>query len=290
MDLRDLRCFVAVAEERSFTRAAARLGMAQPPLSRRIQTLEEAIGAALIRRERPLALTDAGRFLLEQAQALLARADDLPAAVRRMDEGRRRLFGIGFVGSTLYGPLPRAIKRFREHEPNVEVSLVELSTHQQREALRVGRIDVGFGRLDLGDDAEVMRRVLVWERLVCATARTHSFAARTEISLREVADEPFLLYPGRPRPSFADQVLAIFHAAGLSPRVVLEANEVQTAVGLAAAGVGVTLVPQSVQRLRGEELAYTPVSEETARSPLIVSHRTEDRSTLLRRFLELTEP
>jgi DNA-binding transcriptional LysR family regulator len=105
------------------------------------------------------------------------------------------------------------------------------------------------------------------------------------VTLAEIAAEPFLLYPGQPRPSFADQVLTIFRAAGLAPSVVLEANEVQTAIGLAVAGVGVTLVPESVKRLRRDELAHVPVLDASARSPVVVSHRAGDASVLLRRFL-----
>lgn len=290
LDLQDLRCVVALGRTRSFTRAAEAVGTAQPPFSRRIQALEARLGVVLVRRgARPVELTDAGRFLLEQAETLLSRAEALPAAVRRVGEGGRRFFGVGFVGSTLYGPLPRAIRRFREAHPGVEVGLAEMSTHQQREAIRTGRIDVGFGRLDLGEDAVVGRRVLLWEPLVCACARDHPFAGRAEVSLREVAAEPFLLYPGQPRPSFADQVLAIFAAIGAAPAVVLEANEVQTAIGLAVAGVGVTLVPAPVQRLRGDELAHVRVSDEVARSPVIVSFRAQDGSALLRRFLALVD-
>lgn len=286
MELRQLRYFATVAAERSFTRAAERLHMAQPPLSRQIQQLEDEIGVLLIRRGiRPLELTDAGRFLFDQSQQLLAKVAEIKAGTRRVGDARKRFFAIGFVGSTLYGPLPMAIRRFRDVCPEVEVGLSELTTHQQIEELRSRRIDVGFGRLAVADDPAIARETLVEEHLALAVGRDHPWAQAEVLWLRELAGQPFILYPSRPRPSFADQMLAIFRQADLVPMVVQEAHDVQTAVGLVAAGIGVTLVPASVARLRGEDVVYVPMGDEDLRSPVIVSYRADDRSDLLRKFI-----
>jgi DNA-binding transcriptional LysR family regulator len=285
MELRDLRYFLAVAEARSFTRAAERLHMAQPPLSRRIAALEARCGVLLLRRERPLELTDAGRFLAQQARQILGRLAEVEAEVRRIGMGRRRFFAIGFVGSTLYGPLPRAIRAFRDRCPDVEIGLFELTTHEQRAALEERRIDVGFGRLRLAETPELSREILVDEPLWLAVARDHTLAGKPVVGLGEIAAEPFLLYPARPRPSYADQVLALARANGVELKVAMEANDLQAALGLVAAGVGVTLVPASVAALRREDIAFVPSEVETLRSPVIVSYRKSDTSPLLRTFL-----
>lgn len=291
MELRQLRYFAMVATERSFTRAAERLHMAQPPLSRQIQQLEEEIGVVLIRRGiRPLELTEAGRFLFDQAQQLLAKVGEIKAGARRIGDTRKQFFAIGFVGSTLYGPLPVAIRRFREACPEVEISLSELTTHQQIEELKSRRIDIGFGRLMTAEDPAIARETLVEEPLALAIGRDHPWALEQVVWLKDLAGQPFILYPGRPRPSFADQMLAIFKRAGLAPSIVQEAHDIQTAIGLVAAGIGVTLVPASVARLRGEDVVYVPMGDADLRTPVFISYRNDDRSDLLRRFIAFARP
>ena len=147
IELRHLRYFVAVAEERNFTRAAERLHIAQPPLSRQIQQLEEILGVALIEKgSRPLRLTEAGQFFLAHAKPLLDQVRDLKAMTCRVGKLERTI-SAGFVASTLYGLLPDIIRRYRERYPEVEVTLHEMTTVEQMQALKEGRIDVGFGRL-----------------------------------------------------------------------------------------------------------------------------------------------
>jgi DNA-binding transcriptional LysR family regulator len=294
MELRQLRYFAMVATERSFTRAAERLNMAQPPLSRQIQQLEDEIGVLLIRRGiRPLELTEAGRFLFDlfdQAQQLLAKVGEIKAGARRIGDARKRFFAIGFVGSTLYGPLPMAIRRFRDGFPEVEIGLSELTTHQQIEELKSRRIDIGFGRLVTADDPAIARETLVEEALALAVSRDHPWAREKAAWLKDLARQPFIIYPGRPRPSFADQVLAIFKRAELSPPIVQEAHDIQTAIGLVAAGIGVTLVPASVARLRGEDVVYIPMADADLRTPVIISYRADDSSDLLSKFIAFARP
>jgi DNA-binding transcriptional LysR family regulator len=167
----------------------------------------------------------------------------------------------------------------------VEIGLFELTTHEQRAALEERRIDVGFGRLRLEETPELSREVLVDEPLWLAVPRDHTFAGKPVVGLGEIATQPFLLYPARPRPSYADQVLALARTAGVELKVTLEANDLQAALGLVAAGVGVTLVPASVAALRRQDIAFIPSGGEALRSPVIVSHRKGDTSPLLRTFL-----
>ena len=173
MELRHLRYFVAVARERSFTRAAEVLHIAQPPLSRQIQQLEEELGVVLIERgARPAHLTEQGRLLYEQAIQVLERIDEIRAIVRRMENAKRNLFGMGFVGSTLYGRLPEVIRAFRSARPEVELALLELTSLEQVTALKEGRIDVGFGRIPLEDPA-ITQQLLRNEKLVAALPLNH---------------------------------------------------------------------------------------------------------------------
>ena len=279
MELRHLRYFVTVVQERNFTRAAERLHIAQPPLSRQIQQLEEELGLALIDRDaRPLRMTDAGRLLFEHATQVLERVEGMRAMMKRLKSAERPRFVIGFVSSTIYAALPDLIRRFRAAAPEVEVSLVEVVTLDQIAALKDGRIDVGFGRIRF-DDPAVRRDVLREERLVVALPLGHALVRHDgPISLARLAKEPLIIYPRHPRPSYADQVISLFHDHGLEPQVVHEARELQTAVGMVAAEVGIAIVPTSVQRHRRDDVIYRDLDDPTITSPIIMSRRLGDRS------------
>jgi LysR family transcriptional regulator, benzoate and cis,cis-muconate-responsive activator of ben and cat genes len=290
MELKQLRYFSAVCEAKSFVHAAERINMAQPPLSRAIQNLEQEIGVTLIDRTvRPLELTEAGRFLYEQGQRLLQRADQIKQSTRALGKTRRQFFNIGFVGSTLYGFLPSIIRRFKIDFPEVEVGLSEMITLQQQEALLARRIDVGFGRLELGEHPDIERRTIHNEPLVLAVPREHALRNASTVWLEQVAKEPFILYPNKPRPSFADQVLDLFTRHKLKPKVVLEANEIQTALGLVAANIGVTLVPQSVSRLRLGDVVFLTLADSEILSPVIMGFRRDNGTELLSAIIRYAE-
>jgi DNA-binding transcriptional LysR family regulator len=287
MELRHLRYFDAVATALSFSRAAEHLHIAQPPLSRQIRQLEDELGAVLFDRSaRPLQLTPAGRFFHTQVVQTLARLAEASEATRRIAQGGQGWFGIGFVPSTLYGFLPEVIRRFRAAHPQVEVGLSELTTLNQKTALKAGRIDIGFGRLPL-DDSALSSEVVARDALVAALPARHRLLASRSLSLARLAEEPLLLYPAQPRPSFADQVLAHFHERGLHPVVAQEANEMQTAIGLVAAGIGITLVPAPVQALQRSDVAYRPLKEQGIDSPVTMNQRAGDQSPLLLAFQAL---
>ena len=279
MELRQLRYFVAVARERNFTRAAEKLHIAQPPLSRQIQQLEDELGIALIEHgSRPVRLTDAGRLFQEQAVQVLERVEEIKAMTQRLQAARRAHLSIGFVASTLYARLPEVIRRFRAARPGVELILLELITIEQIAALKEGRIDVGFGRIPL-DDPAVERLLLRNERLCAALPEKHRLLARKgPLQLADLAQAPLIVYPKAPRPSYADQVLALFRERALKPPALYEVRELQTALGLVAAETGVCVVPASVQRLRRDNVAYRPLSDDNAFSPIIMSTRKGDRS------------
>lgn len=278
MDLRLLRYFLAVAGERNFTRAAERLHIAQPPLSRAIQQLEDEMGAPLLDRTvRPLSLTPLGQLVREQAQQILGRMDDMQAMVKAAVASERRRFAIGFVASTIYARLPELIRAFRKETPNVELVMVESTTLDQIAALKEGRIDVGFGRIRF-DDPAVRRVVLRNEQLIAAFPVDHPLArGEGPVSLQELADEPQIIYPRSPRPSYADQVISMFRDHAIEPRIIHEARELQIAIGLVAAEEGIAIVPESVRRARSHDVTFRDLAE-PARSPIIMSHRVGDRS------------
>jgi DNA-binding transcriptional LysR family regulator len=278
VELRHLRYFYVVAAERNFTRAAEKLNMAQPPLSRQIRDLEAELGAELFARgARPLELTDAGRVLLEHATQVLDRIEDIRTGVRALGSSRRVAYPIGFVGSTIYGALPRALRRFRAARPDLDLRLIEMTTLEQLSALDERRIAIGFGRLRL-TQIGLTQRVLREEPLVVAlTADSPLAAGDGPPGLAALTAEPLVIYPRKPRPSFADQVLALFRDRDLAPQAVVEAGDLQTALGLVASGAGLCLTPESVSGSR-RDIAFRALDEPAATSPVVATTRAGERS------------
>lgn len=285
MELRHLRYFVAVAEERNFTRAAERLHIAQPPLSRQIQQLEEILQVALfVRGSRPLELSDAGRFFYRHAQQLLAQSAEVVSMTRRIGKIERK-FSIGFVGSTLFGLLPEVVRRFRAAHPETDVTLLEMTTMEQIQALKDGVIDVGIGRIR-HEDPSIRRIVLREEPLIAALPMGHPLAfVDRGLLLRELVNDTLIVFPKAPRPSYADTVLAAFHDRGLAPVKVYEARELQVGLGLVAAGMGVSVLPKSVLGLKRSDVVYKMLDESNLVSPVIMSIRALDQSDAIKSML-----
>jgi LysR family transcriptional regulator, benzoate and cis,cis-muconate-responsive activator of ben and cat genes len=283
MDLRQLRYFTAVARERNFTRAAEILHIAQPPLSRQIQLLEEELGVALIiRKSRPIKLTDAGRLFYEQALQVLGRVDQMKDATRRVGMSRNRVLSIGFVPSTLYGGLPSLVRKLRQNAPELDIQLLELLSIQQIPALKEGRIDVGFGRLK-HSDPNTVSTVLREERLVAAVPLDSPLARHEDpLPLAAFSRQRLIVYPKEPRPSYADQVLALLGNADVHPAEVMEVREIQTALGLVAAESGLCIIPSSARQMRSD-VRYRTISDPQATSPVILYHRAGDTS----RYIDL---
>lgn len=278
MELRQLRYFVAVAQTRNFTRAAEQLHIAQPPLSRQIRQLEDELGVQLLlRNSRPLRLTDAGRVFREQAMQILARVEQMKTATQRTGRNERSVLAIGFVASTLYSGMPLLVRRLRQQRPELDIQLLEMMSMDQIEALKTGRIDIGFGRVRAIDPA-VERIVMREERLVVALPPTSPLAGGTEpLPLSAITGETLIVYPKEPRPSFADQVLSLFADQGLRPKETQEVRELQTALGLVAADMGACIIPSSVRILR-TDLCYRDLADDHAISPIIISYRANDHS------------
>ena len=290
MELRHLRYFMAVGEELSFTRAAERLHIAQPPLSQQIKQLEEELGVTLLQRgARPLRLTGAGEVLLQRSRALLADLDAAMAETRRTGRGQTGKLSVGFAGSAMYVFLPDVINTFREACPNVELNLHEMLASEVAQALQERKIDVGFARPQLPPLDHIAQRLILEEPYLAALPKRHRLAGRTLIALSDLADEPFVLYPSTPGPSVMEIFTSACRESGFMPRVVQEARHLQTVVSLVAAGVGVSLVPQAAadgQRRRG--VTFVPLLPPAPTAPLTLVWREDDISPALRRFLAVT--
>ncbi|MCW1411372.1 LysR family transcriptional regulator [Rhizobium sp. 1AS11] len=289
MDLRQLRYFVAVARERNFTRAAQTLHIAQPPLSRQIQLLEDELGVPLIiRKTRPVRLTEAGRLFYEQSLQVLGRVEQMQAATRRVGLNQNSVLSIGFVASTLYGGLPSLVRKLRQHAPEMDIQLLEMVSVQQIPALKEGRIDIGFGRLR-HSDPNVIGTVLREERLVVAIPKGTSLAQdASPLGVAALAGQKVIVYPKEPRPGYADHVLNLLHSHDARPAEVQEVREIQTALGLVAAEAGLCVIPASARQIRSD-VHYRLLDGKGATSPVILNHRVGDNSSYIDLVKQLIE-
>ena len=285
MELRHLRYFQVVAEELHVGRAAQRLHMAQPPLSRQIQALEAELGMRLFdRTRRGVALTPAGAAFQEQCRAVFASVEHAVIAARRAAVGEIGRIVVGYVSSLAYVGLTEVLGAFRAAAPHVDVIVREGPPQEQIDAIADGRLDVGFVRgpiAEAGLVAEVARR----EALAAALPPRHRLARRARIELHELAGEPFVAFPRARSPGFFDQMMSLCRAAGFTPRIVQEAP-LMDVVALVGAGFGVALVPQSFRRVGRSNLAVRPLVG-APRADLMMVRRADDQTPALQRFLDI---
>ena len=291
IELRQLRYFVAVAEEMHFGRAAVRLHMTQPPLSQTIQALEAALGTLLFfRTKRSVALTPAGTALLPEARRLLLQAETLPDLVRRAATGESGRLALAFVSTADYSVLPPFLREFRENYPQVHIDLREATTDIQLEDLAQGRIDAGLVIPPLPDKATAdldYMPVLSEPLVLAAPTGLKTVRGKTAVALKTVNDLPLIVFPRRIAPAFHDAIMACFHEAGLTPRIGQEAIQMQTIVGLVSAGMGIALVPQSVSNLKRPGVEYKPLAGKAPMVETGLAWRRDNTSPVLRAFLEL---
>jgi len=285
VELRQLRYFVAVAEELHFRRAAERLHISQPPLSQQIRALEDELGfQLLVRTRRRVELTPAGAAFLRDARAILSELDGAVAGARRIDAGQTGRLRINFVGSALFSIVPGTVERFRHSRPGVALELRERATVDQLRAVRAGVADVGLVRPPIEDDDQLRVQTVLRERTVAALAAAHPLAELRRVPLRRLAAEPLVLFPRDQAPGFHDLLIDSLAGAGVAPRVIQYAPEMLTIIGLVAAGTGVSLVPASVARLALDGVAYRPVTGAPL-SELVAITRAGDDSALVRAFV-----
>ena len=289
MNLRHLRFFVVVAEELNFTRAADRLNVAQPALSYQIRSIEHRIGAQLIdRSSRPMRLTPAGQYFFSEARRLLAEYENAASSARQIATGQRDWLGIGFTRSAIYSVLPPALKTFHLVHPNVELKLFEMLTEEQADALEKRRIHVGIGRNVLAISGYT-NTVLLREQPMVAVPLDSPMATKPRVQFAELGDLPLILYPKHPAAQYPLYVETIFRDAGFVPTVSYRVHEMQTALALVAAGLGITVVGESVARQGRSDIAYRMLqgAGPNPLTSLTATSRTNDDSATLQVFLRM---
>jgi DNA-binding transcriptional LysR family regulator len=284
MELRHLRYFVAVAEDLHFSRAAARVRVAQPALSRQIRALEEEMGIRLFERDRRrVALTAGGAAFLEEARSVLRDVDRAVDTARRAERGERGTLRIGYVPAVTFTALPEIVRAFRKRLPGVDVRFQEMNPTLQVEALRAERVDVGFVRGPVDEPALATMTVLE-EPLVAALPAGHRLGGRPRLALSMLAGEPFLIQARARGPGSHDQILAMCRSAGFTPRVVQEGSQFDV-LSLVASGAGVAIVPGSLRVIRRAGLVFRPLREGPV-TQLQMVWRKNAESPVLREFLD----
>jgi DNA-binding transcriptional LysR family regulator len=282
-----LRYFVALAEERHFSRAAMRLGIAQPALSQQIRRLEQLVGHQLVRRKPRVELTEAGAVLLRVARRTLEQVEEGIEATRRAARGETGSLTVGFPASVLLTQLASAVQAYRQRYPEVELKLRELSTAAQLEALRAGTVDVGFLREPRKVDESLVAEPILEEPFVIALPSDHPHCTRRSVKLKALAEEPFVLFPREVAPGLYDRVISMCQATGFTPRVVQEALEWLTIVALVDTGLGISIVPGSFEKLRWGGVMYRRISSPRTSTSICLGMRREAVAPPARRFVDV---
>jgi DNA-binding transcriptional LysR family regulator len=287
MDLKQLRYFVAVAEELHFGRAASRLFISQPALSFDIKKLESLLGTQLLNRNnKSVSLTNAGQVLLEEARYLLLRAEQAKRLTLRSAQGFAGRLSVGFVNSILYRGLPQAVKTFEQDHPDTEIVLTEMNSADQAQALQRGQIDIGFVHWSKFPDS-IRCEAVLREPFLCCLPSSHRLAQQTRINLTDLADEDFILFPRTVSPHYHDLIIARCVSAGFSPRIRHETRLWQTVVSMVAYEMGVALVPQTLATIWKEGVRYCDINGTGALSEIHAIRLDILPSAAAESFLEL---
>lgn len=287
--LRHIRYFIAVAEEMHFSRAAERLHMAQPPLSQQIRQLEQLMGVDLFQRtKRRVQLTAAGQAFLTECRLLLQQLDQAVLKAQQANRGEYGTLTIGFVSSASYSVLPKLLRQFRQTYPDVNVVLRELSASLQSQAIDSRSIDISIARSAV-DSINAELAATIEESLIVAMPSGHELSRAKTVSLEELAREPFILFPRSLSPALYDQIISLCRSAGFSPKVVQEAIQMQTIIGLVVAEIGVAIVPESLHNLRRAGVVYRALRGRTPRTKIIIANCKGEKPEVVRNFLEIVK-
>jgi DNA-binding transcriptional LysR family regulator len=287
-DLNQLRCFVTVAEELHFGRAAARLNMTQPPLSRQIQVLEHIVDAPLLERtSRSVRLTPAGRSFLPEARRILKLAESASQVARRIAMGKTGSLKLGYTAAAAYGYLPELIAACRARLPEVDFSLKEMVSGDQLEALASGQIDAGLLRPPIGRPELATRRVLA-EPLLAAIPRKHPLASAATLSIKDFDGQPFVMYSPYESRYFHDLLVALFTHADILPRYVQHLGQIHSILAMVRAGLGAAIVPAAAASLRIADVKLRPLKLRTqAPVELFLVWRRDCENPLLPSLVEI---
>lgn len=285
IEFRRINHFIAVAEELHVGRAAVRLHMSQPPLSRSIHQLEESLGVELfVRTPQGVELTNEGEVFLLEARKILQmveRACELTSKAQRGEIGR---LVIGYYGSAIFSVLARLMAEFKLQYPAAEISIHNMNKGEQIQALRDHRIHIGFIR-NVGGEPDIISKTIFRETIQVALPSSHPLAEAESLKIEQLANEKLVIFPHSPRPSFADQVIDIFRKAGYDPNIAQEADDAVTCIALVSAGCGISLVPESVGNLSMPGVVYKPMAAEKLMSDLSCIYLSNRRAPVLDAFL-----
>lgn len=289
MELRHLRYFVAVAEELHFGRAARRLGIVQPALSKQIVALERELGVKLfIRSKRDVAITEAGEALYSVARDILQRVEHATDSAKLTDSGALGSLAIGFIGPAMWNILPSLMREHRERVPGMHFRLYEMTSGPMIQQVREGILDAGFIR-PFGHDEDLEIKIVLSEPFVIAMVHDHPLTQHDVVDLADAADETFVFVSREGSPGLFDQCLALCQSYGFSPLAIQEGNTGGAMFGMVAAGLGVTLVPESADLVPWPGVAFRPLTKSEVQLALAVVYRRDNQSTALTSFLETVD-
>ncbi|MGY4432210.1 DNA-binding transcriptional LysR family regulator [Bradyrhizobium sp. F1.13.1] len=287
MELRHLRYFVAVAEELSFTRAAKRLGISQPPLSAQVRQLEKELGSQLLRRRaRGVELTSAGKLLLEEARLILKQIETAKTSVRRRARAETGQLIVGSAGATYFHPLiPEIIREYGKRFPDIVLMPTASNTALLIARLRTGNVDIAFVRPPISDTSGLVLQPLVSEDSVVVLPKSHKLAGLASVALAELAREVFVMYPRGLNPENYDAIIAACRAAGFNPALGQEAPQIVAVIPLVAAGLGISIVPRSTTRILSDEVRYVPIKGQAPPAEIRLAYRRQDASQAAKDFV-----
>jgi DNA-binding transcriptional LysR family regulator len=274
MELRHLRYFVAVAEERNFTRAAERLGISQPPLSLQISQLEKELGTPLFhRRARSIELTDAGKLLLEEARVILKQVEAAENGVRRRARGETGRLVVGSAGATYFHPvIPEIIREYGMRYPDIVLAPHASNTSLLVARLRARQVDVALIRPPISDAEGLVIVPLIDEETVVILPNGHRLSKLASVPLAALAEDVFVLYPRTLNPGNYDAVIAACRRAGFNPTLGQEAPQIVSVIPLVAAGLGISVVPRSTARILSDEVCYRPIEGVAPRAEICLAY------------------
>ncbi|MHC8943147.1 LysR family transcriptional regulator [Advenella incenata] len=287
MDHKLMRSFVTVAEELHFGRAAARLHISQPPLSKHIQQLESILGVRLLERsKRKVELTAAGRLFFDEAKSLLNRTAQAVELVRKADRGEIGHLSVGFIDAAIYSVVPTIVQRFVECYPEVELTLTDLRIPEQVRLVVERQLDIGFIHPPVTHEGIRVECILI-EPLIVALPENHRLAVETKIALSDLAGEPLIQFPRNINPTLYDEIVGLCCSSGFMPTIVREATPKQTIIGLVSVGLGVSLLPACLANLQRPGVVYRPIKGRNLSIDTSLIYRHESPSPVLKAFIDI---
>ncbi len=288
LELRQIKYFLVLAQELNFSRAAERLFITQPPLTRQIQQLEEHLGVQLfLRNNKSVTLTVAGKSFLEEAQKIMVLVHESENRTRLVNDGKVGLLNIGIFGSAIFNDIPQLLLTFRTHYPEVNIGLYQMSKAEQIHALRTKQITIGFNRR-LPVEQDIMVETVYFEPMIIAIHANSELEQYERIHCTQLQGETIILYPNATRPSFADTVTAFLRDNHVDVQYTQEAPDVVTALALVSSGFGVCITPESASRLSLPNVLYRTLDIDPQPTvELACLYRRGDDNPVLHNFLEI---